>query len=184
VGGVLQSYIYHAGRKNKCGDTKFANWKTRTGGEKATTANNFKFKTGRWYTVTQSMVLNDPPEAFNGVSAVYIDGNLMIQTTGLQWRGNPDKTKNLIDTMAFGTFYGGKDASFQPTVTTKALYDDIVVYPEASDDNVNSPLTYCMGGKKKGSKCCKKTGKCSAEASCASFWDTNCKIPKLPTKNF
>jgi len=166
--GRLEMYLYHAGRKNACGDTFKAKW-----GD----GSEFMFATGRWYTVSQSVTVNDPVDAANGNSKLYVDGVLMATAENLQWRGVEEDGYTLINKMIFGTFYGGKDKSWQPSKETTAYYDDAKVVDGALS-------AFCALGKKNWSKCCPASKQwCKPTKPCVSFADLDCKIPKAPTEN-
>ncbi|QJQ95278.1 MULTISPECIES: polysaccharide lyase [Halomonadaceae] len=63
----------------------------------------WRFETGRWVTIEQEIVLNDPDRK-NGVARVWIDGEPILEQQGIVYR----TTDSLhIDGVMFSTFFGG-----------------------------------------------------------------------------
>ena len=61
------------------------------------------FPTGRWVTLEQEIVLNDPGQA-NGIARVWVDGRPILEQRGIVYRTTRDVT---IDGLMFSTFFGG-----------------------------------------------------------------------------
>lgn len=75
------------------------------------------FRPGVWHRVEQEIVLNQPGQA-DGRASVWIDGERVIDQTGLQFR-LVEELK--IDGLFFSTFFGGGDASWS---TPRDVYID------------------------------------------------------------
>ncbi|MGB8714697.1 MAG: polysaccharide lyase [Onishia taeanensis] len=63
----------------------------------------WSFPTGRWMTLEQEIVLNDPGQA-NGIARVWVDGRPILEQRGIIYRTTSDVT---IDGLMFSTFFGG-----------------------------------------------------------------------------
>ncbi|MFC3283154.1 polysaccharide lyase [Litchfieldella rifensis] len=61
------------------------------------------FPTGRWVTIEQEIILNDPDQE-NGVARVWIDGAPMLEQNGIVYRTTDSVT---IDGLMFSSFFGG-----------------------------------------------------------------------------
>ncbi|WP_227370173.1 polysaccharide lyase [Halomonas sp. M20] len=61
------------------------------------------FPTGRWVTVEQELILNDPDRE-NGIARVWIDGQPILEQQNIVYRRTGDLT---IDGVMFSTFFGG-----------------------------------------------------------------------------
>jgi hypothetical protein len=90
--------------------------------------------------------VNDPPEASNGFSRLYVDGRLIEQHENLRLRGaGGDAT--LVNKFMFSSFHGGhrpenapRDADGNYT-TVYATFDNISVY-EGEHIRPAPPLTW------------------------------------------
>jgi hypothetical protein len=83
--------------------------------------------------VTLQVRVNDPPEASNGFSRLYVDGELIEQHENLRLRGaGGDDT--LINKFMFSSFHGGHQPKWAPRdadgnyTTVYATFDNIAVY--------------------------------------------------------
>jgi hypothetical protein len=83
--------------------------------------------------VTLHVRVNDPPEASNGFSRLYVDGELIEQHENLRLRGTGGDA-TLINKFMFSSFHGGhhphnapRDAEGNYT-TVYATFDNIKVY--------------------------------------------------------
>jgi hypothetical protein len=113
-------YTYHQDMKGQYGDR---------GAIKAP----FRFDRERFYAVSLHVRVNDPPEASNGFSRLYIDGQLIEQHENLRLRaaGGDD---TLINRFMFSSFHGGHRPHNAPRdkggkyTTVHAVFDNISVY--------------------------------------------------------
>ncbi|GAA5876647.1 hypothetical protein JCM8547_005763 [Rhodosporidiobolus lusitaniae] len=64
---------------------------------------SWRFKQGRWTTITQLIALNTPGYA-NGLLYLYADNKLVLNHTNLTWRIGDDVT---LSSVFFSTFFGG-----------------------------------------------------------------------------
>ena len=80
----------------------------------------WNFKTGQWMRISQLVKLNDPAHS-DGEVSVWINGNLVHHSCGLQFRNVPTLT---TDGLFFSTFFGGNDTSWASPVTTHADFAD------------------------------------------------------------
>lgn len=87
------------------------------------------FRPGIWHQVEQEITLNQPDQA-DGRARVWVDGELVIDQGGLQFRTVEDLK---IDGLFFSTFFGGGDASWS---TPKDVYVD---FADFSVSEVTSP---------------------------------------------
>ena len=78
---------------------------------------NWRFQAGTWHHIEQEVVLNEPGKS-NGRIRVWLDGNLVLERSGLLFR-TIDTLK--VDGIFFCTFFGGSDPSWS---TPKDVYTD------------------------------------------------------------
>ena len=98
-GGGLQSYIYSQNKKGRYGDVVIAK--------------NFHFEPGRYYALTFQVGLNNPASVNNGYMRIYVDGSLVIEHHGIQFRSS-ESLDSQISTLMFNTFHGGHTAAWAP----------------------------------------------------------------------
>jgi hypothetical protein len=67
------------------------------------------FTTGRWYAITVYVKLNTTASAHDGVAALYIDGQLARQETGIRFRAETTANSR-INQIFFSTFFGGNES--------------------------------------------------------------------------
>ncbi|XP_064610897.1 uncharacterized protein LOC135475086 [Liolophura sinensis] len=78
----------------------------------------FRFRTGRWYTISQRVKLNTVGQT-NGYVKVLINGSQVYYKSNLRLR-NSSSVK--IDGMFFSTFFGGSDSSWATPVNTYTYF--------------------------------------------------------------
>jgi hypothetical protein len=88
----------------------------------------WRFPAGRWVTVEQEIVLNDPGAA-NGIARVWIDGVLSLERRDLVFRHVPAVR---IEGLMFSTFFGGSDPSWASPRDQEASFADFAVHLPAS----------------------------------------------------
>jgi hypothetical protein len=77
--------------------------------------------------------VNDPPEASNGFSRLYVDGQMIEQHENLRLRGTGGDA-SLINKFMFSSFHGGHAPNWAPRdengnyKTVYATFDNISVY--------------------------------------------------------
>lgn len=92
------------------------------------------FTKQRYHTVCLQVDLNVPAEALNGSARIFVDGNLVVDHKGIQYR-SAEGDSTLISQILFETFHGGNSASYAPRdemgnfTTVHAYFDNIAVYP-------------------------------------------------------
>lgn len=117
--GKLATYLYEQLKKSKYGSGR--------------QAKDFRFVPGRYHAVSLYVRLNDPPEAANGETRVYVDGQPVIEQHGLKYRsvGGDD---TLISRLLFNTFHGGNAPDWAPKspdgtfADVYAYFDNIAVH--------------------------------------------------------
>ncbi len=82
------------------------------------------FPTGRWVTVEQEIVLNDP-ERDNGIARVWIDGRPILEQRGIVYRTNDDI---YVDGLMFSTFFGGHGKEWRTPRDQHADFADFRFY--------------------------------------------------------
>ena len=85
---------------------------------------SWQFQPGKWHTIQQEVVLNDPREA-NGQLRVWVDGRHVIDKGKLVYRTEPGVT---IDGLIFQTFFGGGDKSWASPKDQSAQFADFKIY--------------------------------------------------------
>ena len=108
--GIPKVYVYHQDRASRCGDSYLPQ--------------NFKFEVGQWYRIDLQVKMNSSPESSDGYTALYIDGEKLVEVDGLRLSGNSNVN---IDTFRFSTFYGGSSESWAPSTTTYIYWDNFTV---------------------------------------------------------
>jgi hypothetical protein len=88
----------------------------------------WRFPAGRWVTVEQEIVLNDPGAA-NGVARIWIDGTLRLELRDLVFRQVPAVQ---IEGLMFSTFFGGSDLSWASPRDQEAHFTDFALHLPAS----------------------------------------------------
>jgi hypothetical protein len=109
--GSPKLYIYHQDREGRCGDHFYSQ--------------NWQFERGVWYRIDVQVQMNSAPQNSDGVARLYIDGNLLVEATGLRLTGHASVD---IDTFIFSTFYGGSNPTYSPSTTTFAYFDNFAVH--------------------------------------------------------
>ena len=90
------------------------------------------FKSGKWHHVDLQVQLNDP-ELANGFARILVDGEVVIDTQYVQFRGVGGEN-TLIQQLLFSTFHGGNQPDWTPRTeegepaTVYAFFDNFVVY--------------------------------------------------------
>lgn len=69
----------------------------------------FHWPRGRWVTIEQEIVLNDPGAA-NGIARIWIDGSPVFEVVDVVYRNRTDIT---IDGLMFSTFFGGSSEEWR-----------------------------------------------------------------------
>jgi N-sulfoglucosamine sulfohydrolase len=118
--GGVKLYTYHQDMQGQYGD-------------RGDIQQPFKFERERYYAVSLHVRVNDPPEASNGFSRLYVDGQLIERHENLRLRGaGGDAT--LINKFMFSSFHGGHRPENAPRdadgnyATVHATFDNIAVY--------------------------------------------------------
>lgn len=118
--GTIKLYSYHQDMKGQYG-------------ERGAKQKPFNFQRERYYAVSLHVKVNDPPEASNGFSRLYVNGKLLEQQENLRLRGTGG-ADTLINKFMFSSFHGGhrpknaprnEDGSYK---TVYATFDNIEVY--------------------------------------------------------
>lgn len=113
TGGTALLYIYEQDRPKRCG---------RGVGTKS----NFKFETGRWYSVSLYTKLNSRGDRSDGQAKLYIDGKQVAQADNIRFRGELGSGSD-IQQLLFSTFHGGSSSLWSPSKTVKADFDDFMM---------------------------------------------------------
>jgi hypothetical protein len=77
----------------------------------------FRLSPGKWNTLTQEVVLNDPGSK-NGLLRVWLNGELVIEQKRMHYRDTDTLT---IDGVMADVFYGGSDPSYAAPKDTKVM---------------------------------------------------------------
>lgn len=119
IDGKVVQYLYHPGQSGTYGAD--LSWKVD--------GKPCLFVPGTWHEVRTRIILNTPRR--NGQPALadsritsWFDGKLALDTTGFKLRG--EDTMH-IDQFYFSTFHGGSDASWAPSRSVSALFDDFEI---------------------------------------------------------
>ncbi len=83
------------------------------------------FTPSQWHTVEQEVVLNQPGQS-DGQVRVWLDGNLVLQDSGLMFRTTDDLQ---LDGIFFSTFFGGGDRSWSTPKDTHIDFANFSVSP-------------------------------------------------------
>jgi N-sulfoglucosamine sulfohydrolase len=119
-GGSVKLYTYHQDMQGQYGD-------------RGAIQKPFKFDKERYYSVSLHVRVNDPPEASNGFSRLYVDGQMIEQHEDLRLRGS-GADASLINKFMFSSFHGGHASDWAPRdesgnfKTVYATFDNISVY--------------------------------------------------------
>lgn len=119
-GGAARLYTYHQDMQGQYGD-------------RGVIQKPFDFERERYYSVSLHVRVNDPPEAANGFSRLYVDGELVERHDALRLRGTGGKA-TLINKFMFSSFHGGHMPEWAPRdvegnyKTVHATFDNISVY--------------------------------------------------------
>ena len=95
--------------------------------------NEHEFKTGRYYSLSYHVRLNDPVDEANGFIRIYIDGKLVSEDRDIMFR-SIDNEQSKITTLMFSTFHGGQDPSWAPKdengdyTEVYSYFDNFAVY--------------------------------------------------------
>lgn len=87
----------------------------------------WSFPTGRWVTVEQEIILNDPGRD-NGIARVWIDGKPQLEQKGIVYRTTDEVT---IDGLMFSTFFGGNGKEWRTPRSQVADFADFNIYAPA-----------------------------------------------------
>ena len=118
--GRMVQYLYHQDKREKCGEDVRADGVT--------------LQPGRWYDVSLYVKVNSSAGARDGEVRMYLDGQEVARRSNLRLRGinGNGSGSALIERFLFSSFYGGADASWAPSTTTYAYFDNFAVYPGLS----------------------------------------------------
>lgn len=84
----------------------------------------WRFPVGRWVSVEEEIVLNDPAAA-DGIARIWIDSELRFEATDIVFRRDPEVR---IEGLMFSTFFGGQDPSWASPKDQEALFADFAVH--------------------------------------------------------
>ncbi len=107
----IQTYIYCQNKPGKYGMTK--------------KNHAFKFVNDRYYAISYHVRVNDLGKD-NGFAHIYIDGKLIIEHNGIEYRGSDDPS-TLISQFMFSTFHGGHSPQWAPK-DENGKYKDVYAY--------------------------------------------------------
>ena len=119
-GGTVKLYTYHQDMQGQYGD-------------RGVIQEPFKFEKERFYSISLHVRVNDPPEASNGFSRLYVDGQLLERHEDLRLRSTSGDD-SLINKFMFSSFHGGHEPDWAPRdesgnyKTVYASFDNISVY--------------------------------------------------------
>ncbi len=119
-GGAVRLYTYHQVMQGQYG-------------ERGVLQKPFTFEKERYYSVSLHVRVNDPPDASNGLSRLYVDGELIEQHENLRLRSTGGE-ETLINKFMFSSFHGGHMPEWAPRdtdgnyTTVYATFDNISVY--------------------------------------------------------
>ncbi|WP_395338560.1 polysaccharide lyase [Ningiella sp. W23] len=85
---------------------------------------NVRFEAGKWYELTQRIVLNDPYDN-NAILQVWVNGEQVLDKRDFRLRIGD---QGYIDTLYFSTFHGGNKPNWAPTEDVYARFDDFRVF--------------------------------------------------------
>ncbi|GEM_PF-432848 len=109
--GELVCYIYHPDQTSIWGDDLVYTHEDGT---------TFRAESGRWYTITNRIVMNTPGK-HNGIVQTWIDEELVLNRSNMRFR---DVDTLGIDQMSISTFFGGCDDSWAPSSNQYIWFDD------------------------------------------------------------
>ena len=116
----VKLYTYHQDMRGQYGD-------------RGTIERPFGFEKGRFYSVSLHVRVNDPPEAANGFSRLYVNGQLIERHEELRLRGSTSQ-ESLINKFMFSSFHGGHEPDWAPRdadgnyTTVYVTFDNIAVF--------------------------------------------------------
>lgn len=84
--------------------------------------NRTEFVSDQWYQITQRIKMNTPG-VFDGIQQIWVDGNLVLDESDLQFRLTDQFS---IDQVYFSTFFGGND-DWRTSKDETIYFDDFVV---------------------------------------------------------
>lgn len=119
--GKVHTYIYSQNKTSKWGVSEHSEAHV--------------FIPGEFQKVSLQVQLNEPATAINGLAKIYIDGELHVTHSNIQFRKVAGDS-TLISTLMFETFHGGSTPDYAPRdangeyTTVKAYFDNIEVYQE------------------------------------------------------
>jgi len=106
--GAVYGYLYYPDKKGRCGDYF---------------STDVHFTQGKWYTLTQHVILNDVSKS-NGTFVQYINGNKILELDNIVLRNGSDVD---ISTIKMDTFFGGSTSDWAPEKDQHAYFDDFIV---------------------------------------------------------
>lgn len=118
--GGLKSYLYVQDKDSQYG--------------RVTVAKNFNFTPGQWYNMAIYVKVNYPETMKNGISDIYVNGELLVHDDALDFRSTGGKSSE-INRFLFSTFHGGTGDQYAPKhpsgdyATIYAWFDNFKVYP-------------------------------------------------------
>lgn len=120
--GVGFQYYYFPGKIEQCGD--YAGLTRR-------------FEAGRWYTLTQQVVLNDIGQS-NGEFRQWIDGELVLENKAILLRNSANVS---VSAIKMDTFFGGSSSDWAPLSEQYAYFDDFIVSADSPLGMVDTRVT-------------------------------------------
>lgn len=108
--GAGEIYAYVANKRDEYGDS--------------IGRGRWTFEPGRWSTVEQEVILNEPGEA-NGVVRLWVDGNPVIEQSDLVYRTG---SSGRVDGLMFSTFFGGNGKSWASPRDQYAEFSDFRLF--------------------------------------------------------
>jgi hypothetical protein len=110
-GNEIQTYIYCQNKTGQYGTTK--------------KNHDFKFENDRYYALSYHVRVNGLGKD-NGYAHIYIDGKLIIEHNGIEYRASDDPS-TLISQLMFSTFHGGHQPEWAPK-DEQGNYKDVYAF--------------------------------------------------------
>ncbi|EKV30015.1 hypothetical protein C882_0096 [Caenispirillum salinarum AK4] len=87
-------------------------------------SDRWMWDTGRWHTVEQEVVLNEPGKP-DGIARVWVDGQPMVEQTDIVFRQSGD---TMIDGLLFEVFFDDRKANISTPEEERLYFTDIRLY--------------------------------------------------------
>lgn len=133
--GQMTTYLYHPDQPRNWGEYYWWRGEEVAVNESGPGSGQVVFRPGTWYSVEQRVRLNTPGLR-DGIVEQWVDGELALRVTGLQFRLSDSWG---IDGLYFNTFFGGQNDTYRTVRDEVVDFDHFVISTSRTQTQTQPP---------------------------------------------